>query len=207
MIDIANQLKAVVREVKQRPADAGGELVSVLLRRRYDAQVEDVWDAVTDPDRLKRWFAPVSGELKVGGQFEVEDNASGEILACDRPHRLRMTYGGEVSIVELRLAPDENGATVLELEHTVPLEVAGSVAGALYVGPGWDIPFLGLENYLRGDVVDDLRAWESSEELQKFSQHSVSAWASAAEEGGGAAEEIDAARQAALAQFAPDLIT
>ncbi|PXY18987.1 SRPBCC family protein [Prauserella muralis] len=207
MIDIATQLKAVAREVKQRPDDTGGELVSVLLRRRYDARVDDVWEAITDPGRLRRWFAPVSGELKVGGQFEVENNASGEILACERPSLLRLTYGGEVSVVEVRLAADENDDTVLELEHTVPLEIAGSVAGALYVGPGWDIPFLGLENFLRGDAPDDLTAWENSEDVQKFSQHAVSAWATAAENAGGAPDAIEAGRQAALAQFAPDLVT
>ena len=27
-------------------------------------RVEDVWAACSDPDRLKRWFLPVSGELK-----------------------------------------------------------------------------------------------------------------------------------------------
>ena len=66
MIDIAGEIGVIERETGDRPV-AGAEGRSVLLRRSYDAPIEDVWDAVTDPDRLKRWFLPVSGELKVGG--------------------------------------------------------------------------------------------------------------------------------------------
>ena len=59
-----------------------------MLRRRYDAAIEDVWDAVTDPDRLKRWFLPISGDLRVGGTFQLEGNAGGEILSCEPPRLL-----------------------------------------------------------------------------------------------------------------------
>jgi hypothetical protein len=48
MIDIASQLNTIHRQVEQRSrADGSGELVSVLLRRSYDAPIGDVWDAVT----------------------------------------------------------------------------------------------------------------------------------------------------------------
>ena len=39
--------------------------------------------------------------------------------------------------------------------HSVPLELAGSTAGALYVGPGWDGALLGMALYLTGRVGDD----------------------------------------------------
>ena len=35
-------------------------------RRTYDAPIEDVWDAVTNPERISRWFLPVSGDLRAG---------------------------------------------------------------------------------------------------------------------------------------------
>lgn len=76
MIDIRNQLDAIRREVTEQQTD-DGEAVSVLLRRAYDSPIEDVWDAVTDPDRIARWLYPVSGELKVGGTFQLEGNAGG----------------------------------------------------------------------------------------------------------------------------------
>jgi uncharacterized protein YndB with AHSA1/START domain len=77
--------------------------------------VEDVWDACTTPDRLKRFFLPVSGDLRVGGHFEFKGNAGGEILRCAPPTQLRVTwvYGnGPASEVELRLTPNGAGGIV-----------------------------------------------------------------------------------------------
>jgi len=68
MIEIPGQLDAIHRAVGKQPVD-GGEGIGVLLRRSYPAPIEDVWDAMTDPDRIKRWFLPVSGELRAGGSF------------------------------------------------------------------------------------------------------------------------------------------
>ena len=53
MIDIHSQLEAIHREVGKGPAE-GGEEIGVLLRRTYPALIEDVWDAVTDPERIER---------------------------------------------------------------------------------------------------------------------------------------------------------
>jgi uncharacterized protein YndB with AHSA1/START domain len=209
MIDIANQLNAIHRQVERRPtADGAGEHVSVLLRRSYDTTAQDVWDAVTDPDRMKRWFLPVSGDLRVGGSFQLEGNAGGEILACEPPRLLRVTFGAPNSIVELRLTPQGDGDTVLELEHTVPIEMAQSGAGALYVGPGWDGALLGLGLFLRGEAVRDPVAAANSPEAQAFSKESVHAWAAVVEDSGTAtAEQLAAATEVSLAQFAPDQAT
>lgn len=205
MIDIVDELNAIHREVGKRPA-ADGEVIAVLLRRSYPASTEDVWDAVTDPDRMKRWFLPVSGDLRVGGRFQLEGNAGGEILRCEPPRLLTVTFGSETSVVELRLSPDGDDDTVLELEHTVPLEMAGSGAGSLYVGPGWDGALMSLGMFLRGEVSDDPAAAANSPEAQEFSRQSVHAWVAATEASGTAtAVEIDAATEVSLAQFAPDI--
>ena len=48
----------------------------VTLQRRYDTTPEDLWDALTSPERLPRWLLPVSGELKLGGvdgKWQVAD--------------------------------------------------------------------------------------------------------------------------------------
>ncbi|GAA1004577.1 activator of HSP90 ATPase [Acrocarpospora pleiomorpha] len=199
MIDIVQQIAAAHRAVELR-SGADGESVSVQVRRTYDAAIENVWNALTDPDRLRRWFMPVSGEFRVGGRFQVEGMASGDILDCDPPKLLRVTYGHETSLVEVRLA--ENGeATVLELDHTVPLALAGSVAGALYVGPGWDGAVMGLGRYLSG--MDTVAA--NSPEVLEFSAHSISVWESVVRAAGLATdEELVDAVAAAKAQFTPD---
>jgi len=204
MIDIASQLEAIHREVgKQDVGDS--EVVAVLLRRNYPAQINDVWDAITDPDRVKRWFLPISGDLRVGGSFQLEGNAGGDILECAAPRRLKVTFGGPNSLVELRLSPDGDDATVVELEHTVPIEMARSGAGALYVGPGWDGALLALDLYLSGEVAADPVAAANSPEGLEFSKRSVDTWIGIVESSGTATpDEISAATEMALAQFAPE---
>ena len=119
-----------------------------------------------------------------------------------------MTFGGPTSIVEVRLTPDGDGDTVLELEHTVPIEMAQSGAGALYVGPGWDGALLGLGLFLRGEVVGDPVAAANSPQGQEFSEQSVHAWAEVVKDSGTAtAEQLAAATEVSLAQFAPDSAT
>jgi uncharacterized protein YndB with AHSA1/START domain len=206
MIDIASQLNAIHRQVEQQPpADGSGERVSVLLRRSYDAPIGDVWDALTQPDRIQRWLMPIGGELRVGGNFQLEGNAGGEVLTCEPPRLLKVTFGGPGSIVEVRLTPDGDRDTVLELEHTVPIEMAQSGAGALYVGPGWDGALLGLGLFLRGEAVGDPVAAASSPQAQEFSKQSVHAWAEVVKDSGTAtAEQLTAATEVSLAQFAPD---
>jgi uncharacterized protein YndB with AHSA1/START domain len=204
MIDILTEINAIHREVMRTGAE--GEIVTVLLRRSYPANIEDVWDAITDPDRMKRWFMPVTGDLREGGTFQLEGNAGGQIRNCDRPRRLKVTFGGETSLVEVRLAADGNDHTTLELEHSVPLEMAGSGAGSLYVGPGWDGALLGLGQFLRAEVTDDPVAAANSLETQEFSKESIHAWSATVEASGTAtSEEIAAAVKASEAQFSPDL--
>ncbi|MEU4540147.1 SRPBCC family protein [Streptosporangium sp. NPDC023825] len=205
MIDIIDQINAVNREVGSRSA-GDGEGIGVLLRRRYDAPIEDVWEALTDPDRMKRWFLPVSGDLRVGGDFQLEGNAGGRILRCEPPRLLKVTFGAETSLVELRLSPDGEDATTFELEHTVPLEMAGSGAGALYVGPGWDGALMSLGLFVVGEAGGDPVAAANSPEGQEFSRQSVHAWIAAVEASGTAgAAEIAAAAEVSMAQFAPDV--
>jgi uncharacterized protein YndB with AHSA1/START domain len=204
MIDLVSQLTAVHRDVIA--CEVGDEKgIGVMLRREYDAPIEDVWDAVTDPDRLRRWFLPVSGDLRVGGTFQLEGNAGGEILHCEPPRLLRVSWGGPTSLVDLRLSAGEDGGTTVELEHTVPLDIAGSGAGGLYVGPGWDTTLLGLAGFLRGEVVEDPVAWDSSPEVQAYLARTIDAWAAAIEASGTAStEEIAGGVAAARSQFTPE---
>jgi uncharacterized protein YndB with AHSA1/START domain len=206
MIDIVSQLNAIYRRVALLPpSDGSGERVSVLLRRSYDAQIDDVWDAITQPDRITRWFMPISGDLRIGGTFQLEGNAGGEILACEPPRLLKVTFGGPTSLVEVRLTTQEESATMLELEHTVPIEMAQSGAGALYVGPGWDGALMGLDLFLRGEAVGDPVAAANSSEAREFSKQSAHAWAEVVKNSGTAsAEQLAAATEISLAQFAPD---
>jgi uncharacterized protein YndB with AHSA1/START domain len=204
-IDLAEQIGPTSRQVEQQHSEAG-EIVTVTLERRYPAEVADVWQAITRPERVRRWFLPLTGDLRPGGNFQLEGNAGGDIMTCEPPHHLLVTFGGESSIVDLLLTGDGE-QTLLRLTHSVPLELAGSTAGALYVGPGWDGALLGIALYLAGEVSGDPVAAANSPEVQDFNVKSILEWIAAVEASGMAdADAIAAAQRASLAQFAPDLV-
>jgi uncharacterized protein YndB with AHSA1/START domain len=188
VIDVVRQIEAVQREVAQGRLAAGEGRV-VRLRRTYNAAVEDVWDAVTNPERISRWFLPISGDFRLGGSYQLEGNAGGKILACDRPNRLRVTwvYGevtsdADVSEVELRLAPAGDESTVLELEHVaiVPPEMWDQF-GPGAVGVGWDGGLMGLDLHLQGGeaAITDREAWPFTEEGREYYRLSSEAWGEA----------------------------
>ena len=205
IIDIAEQIGAISREVSQQHTETG-ETVAVTLQRRYAADQADVWQAITDPDRVRRWFLPLTGDLREGGNFQLEGNAGGDIMTCEPPRHLMVTFGGESSIVDVLLS-DDGQQTLLMLTHSVPIELAGSGAGALYVGPGWDGALLGLALHLAGEVTGDPVAAANSPRVQDFNVSSISQWVAAIEASGTAdADAISAAQQVSLAQFAPDLV-
>lgn len=199
------EIEAIHRDVRRR-GEGDSEMVAVVIKRTYPTDVDDLWEAITTPDRIRRWFAPVSGDLVEGGAFQVEGNAGGQILKCDRPNLLRLTYGDVTSIVEVRLSAAATGTATLELEHAVPISMAGSGAGALWVGPGWDGGLLVLGQYLRGQGPQDPVAAENTVERQHFLDRSSRAWADAVTASGTAKpDEIAAALDMALKQFAPDV--
>ena len=205
IIDIAKQIGAISREVSRQHTESG-ETVAVTLQRRYSADQADVWQAITDPERVRRWFLPLTGELRQGGNFQLEGHAGGDILTCEAPRHLVVTFGGESSIVDVLLSGDGQ-QTLLKLTHSVPIELAGSGAGALYVGPGWDGALLGIALYLAGEAVGDPVAAANSPEVQDFNLSSIQEWVAAVEASRTAdADAIAAAQQASLAQFAPDLV-
>ena len=61
----------------------------------YDTGIDDLWDACTNPDRLARWIAEVSGDLRVGGSIHAVFTSTwtgpGRIDVCGKPHHLLLT--------------------------------------------------------------------------------------------------------------------
>ena len=211
MIDIVNEIEAMHREVGTGRV-AAGEGRALRMRRTYDAPIDDVWDAITSPSRLTRWFLPVSGDLRPGGRYQLEGNAGGEILACDRPSRFKVTwaYGepadpADVSELEIRLSPAGEEATTLELEHVaiVP-DDRWEAYGPGAVGVGWDQGLLGLAAHLRGESLGDPETFALSEEARSFFAASSDAWA-AANVAAGADPQVAATAAANTTGFyAPD---
>jgi uncharacterized protein YndB with AHSA1/START domain len=201
VIDILEHINAVQREVSRT-----GETVTVRMRRSYQAEPEELWDALTDPERMRRWFWPVTGDFKVGGTFQLEHNAGGEILECEPPKRFKVTFGGPTSLLELRLVAGAGASTELELEHSMSEPPAPGGSGALWVGPGWDGGLLGLALYVDGDLAEDSNPVELAEspEVISFNEKSVRAWIEAVRSSGTTSEEdLAEGAKISMAQFAP----
>jgi uncharacterized protein YndB with AHSA1/START domain len=186
--DVVRQIGAVTREVASREHE--GRLARVVVARRtYDTNVEDVWDAITSAERIPRWFLPISGDLKLGGRFQLEGNAGGEITRCEPPHDLAVTweFGDSVSWVTVRLAAEPHGGTLLTLEHMVHPDGHWEQFGPGAVGVGWDLAIMGLDRHLAtGATVDrgEAAAWFVSEEGKAFMRRSSETWCEAAIAGG-----------------------
>ena len=195
--DVESHLGAVRRSVSSlkrdgQPARAG------ILSRAYAATVEDLWDAVTNGERIPRWFLPVGGELKPGGRYQLEGNAGGVITACERPSHFALTweYGEDVSWVEVRLADDGVGRARLTLTHTVDLSEHWGQYGPGATGVGWELGLLGLAVHITPptEPKPDEATFAASPDGKAFIAGSSQGWAQAAVAAG---TEPDVARAAA----------
>lgn len=120
------------------------------VTRTYDATLDEVWDALTTAERIPRWLAPISGDLTLGGRFQIEGNAAGEIRTCVPPEHLSVTweYGGDTSWVDASLR-NVAGGTLLTLEHTAPVSPEmWAEFGPGAVGIGWEMMLMGLAEHL-----------------------------------------------------------
>jgi uncharacterized protein YndB with AHSA1/START domain len=197
--DLAAHLGAMSRIVENLERD-GQPAKAVVAARTFETDAADLWNALTSPERLKRWFAPVTGELRLGGRYHVEGNASGTITACEPAKHIAATweFGGGTSWVELSLSPDGDG-TRLELRHIAPINEHWDKFGPGAVGVGWELGFLGLAAHLERPA-DDVRAEglsgsETSEEAKTLVRASAAGWGEAAIGAGDAPEHARAAAE------------
>lgn len=199
-LDLFHHLGASARAVTRREHQGRPARV-VVATRAYNTDMDDLWDALTTAERIPRWFLPVSGELRLGGRYQLEGNAGGEVIACEPPRRLGVTWEmqGEASWVTVTLSPAAEGWTTLTLEHVaiVPEEF-WSQYGPGAVGVGWELGLLGLALYLGAkDAPFDkeaVQAWTMSPSGLDFARGAAKAWGEAAIVGG---DEAEAARAAA----------
>jgi uncharacterized protein YndB with AHSA1/START domain len=194
MIDSAQQLEATHRLVRLDEND----LRVVTLVRTYPAEAPDVWDALTSAERIPRWFLPITGDLRVGGHYQLEGNAGGTIESCEPPHRFVATweYGGSVSHIDVRVT-GVDGGTRVELIHTMTADDHWDQYGPGAVGIGWELAGLGLGLHLAsGEAVDPeaFEQWSTSDEGRRYMAASGDGWADAHIAGG--APESEARAQA-----------
>ncbi|MEV0355147.1 SRPBCC domain-containing protein [Nocardia sp. NPDC050697] len=189
-VDVDRQLHEVRRGVTIGAHETGAAAVPTIveLSEVYATTVDDLWDACTTPERLPRWFAPVTGELRLGGRFQVEGNAGGVVEQCEPPHSFRITweFGGAVTWVDVALEAAGADAARLTLRHSgdTPAEMWDQF-GPGAVGLGWDLALLGMASHLAGhDLPPEATQWEQSDEAKRFIREAAAAWGRAAVAGG-----------------------
>jgi uncharacterized protein YndB with AHSA1/START domain len=115
----------------------------VRIERTFAASPEDVFDAWTSPDVMRRWLHPAPDwgtpvaevDLRVGGKVRVvmrrpdgrESQAHGEYTLIERPHRLVMkwTFDEEPSneqLIELSFAESDGSTKVVMVNSGISLE-------------------------------------------------------------------------------------
>lgn len=184
IIDPVATAGLVTREVRGGNRDGAPTKIAV-ARRTYPTGQADLWDALTSPERIPRWFLPVSGDLRVGGRYQLEGNAGGVVERCKQPESFAVTweFGDMVSWLEITLVPD-GGRTTLELVHEAPVDPAlWGRFGPGAVGVGWDLALMGLGLHVAsGAPVDPATglAFPTTPEGRAFVQRSATGWAEAA---------------------------
>ncbi|MEV6070832.1 SRPBCC family protein [Nocardia sp. NPDC052001] len=174
----------VVREVRTGVRD-GKPTRTAVARRVYATDQADLWDALTNPERLPRWFLPVTGELKPGGRYQTQGNAGGLIEECEAPERFAVTWemGPAMSWLTIGLTPDGDG-TALELVHEALVDPGfWTQYGPGAVGVGWDLALMALGLHIdSGESVDPAAglAFPTTPPGIEFVSAAAEGWAAAA---------------------------
>jgi uncharacterized protein YndB with AHSA1/START domain len=121
--------------------DHDGEVRTLRLTRTFTASIDDVWAAVTEPERLERWIGTWTGDPadgRVGFRMTAEEGEpveeEMEIRECDPPQRLALLSHVGVQRWQLELdLVEHDGVTTLSFAQVgIGLDEADSV------GPGWE---------------------------------------------------------------------
>ena len=115
----------------------------VRIERTFDAPAEDVFDAWTSEEVIRRWFKPGKGwqepsaevDLRVGGRIRVvmrspEDEpvgAQGEYTLIDRPNKLAFTWTfdddrSNRQMIELEFSERDGVTTVVFVNSDISRE-------------------------------------------------------------------------------------
>jgi len=144
MTDPQSRLGSVVRH---------GDGVTLRFERSFDAPVEDVWSAVTDPEQLSRWFGSWTGDpaegrvqLRMVDEPDEQGPTTVTITTCRRPEVLEVRTESPDGPWPLAVRLRRDGhRTLLTFTHELaePYD-AGSI------GPGWHYYLDRLDAVLTG---------------------------------------------------------
>src|SRR5919201_101230 len=142
---------------------ADGEGV-VRMEDRLGTGIDDLWGALTDPDRLAHWFGEVEGELSQGGEFRVRialaGERTGQVEACEPPQRLLLTMRDpapqpgqpEQTVIEAQLIAEGAQTRLVWEERGMPVNLLPAYGG------GGQNYVEHLADYISGRELRDVEA-------------------------------------------------
>ena len=147
--NVAENLGAVDRSVSSLQRD-GQPAHAVILARTCATTHEDLWDAVTNANRIPRWFLPITGNLELGGSYQLEGNAGGRVTACRPPSSYAITweFGGFVTWVDVRVSAEGPHNARFTITHTAHHSEHWDTYGPGATGVGFEMGLLGLHLHL-----------------------------------------------------------
>jgi uncharacterized protein YndB with AHSA1/START domain len=131
---------------------SSGDVGIVRMNVRYAAGPDEVWSALTSPQRLAQWYGAVEGDLRTGGEFTAFISISGwdgrgRIELCDPPRQFLVVMWeeeGKETVVTVALSPSSHHTLVDVEVRGVPLDLIWAY------GIGWHMHAENLGIHLAG---------------------------------------------------------
>ena len=155
----------------------------VLLSCELAETQKVLWESLTDPEKLEKWFQHVTGELKLGGRFQIQDNAAGTVVSCEigKSYSITWEFAGDTSWVDISLVELDNGSIRLSISHTMNFSEHWTHYGPGATGVGWELSLYGLAFFLLhpDEQKFDEAEFVSSQAGRSVVERSSEGWAEA----------------------------
>lgn len=164
------------------------EVVSQHFHAQFVVSPATLFDYLTSPAHLQKWFGTVSRDEFV---YQIEGNASGRIESCkNNSFLITWEFNGTVSYLNVEITQLSTDTAQLAAGFSTNVadikEDFAKKYGAGATGVGWDLSLWALQRYVSGATAEP-----TPEDYSSFVTASAHAWAEADAESG---IEADAAR-------------
>ena len=114
----------------------------VRMEERFDTGIDEVWSALTEPERLARWYGEIEGELRIGGTYRARVETSGwegtgRVEQCEPPRRFAVVSKGRSEAneksTEVRLTGDGDQTALVVEQRGLPLDLLWAYAAGLQI--------------------------------------------------------------------------
>ncbi len=184
------------RTFGKSPRD-GQDGYAITLSATCDHALDDIWAALTKPNRLARWLSPVTGNLARGGRYEIAETAGGKIEVCEPKRRLSLTLKqGELKQqLEVTFNTEGKGKSkcarislaVRANKGELP-EGVWDAYGPATIAIGWEIVMAALLRHLDAPKEEPsagyIASFAASAAGREFTHDAFTAWRKAAISGG-----------------------